>query len=156
MNETELPDELVSIEQQLARAALRLEPSSGFCQRVLAAGKSASGLVAAAKTQPSVWQFAATAAVVALVWMNLSMSAANHTAWDFGPGAEPLDVRATADQLRAILPTLSEREARREAVMLLIGGQSLRAPSAPLPVYHGSIFRESLGGSADGLRIDVD
>jgi hypothetical protein len=125
MNQPDLPPELADLERRLADRP-RPGPPAELRRRVLAA-------VARAGSPADVgfgW-FAAAAAVLALLAINLSMSVASGTDWRLAGQRGPQDVAASADRLHKVLPELSEREARRQA--LILEGRARLTPAAPLP-----------------------
>jgi hypothetical protein len=111
MGPPELPPDLAELERLLSRRR-RPAPPADLRQRVLAAVRRASaGEVA------GFWRFAAGVAAAALLAINLSMSAAGNTDWHLAGEPAP-DCAASADRIHEVLPELSEREARRQAVLL--------------------------------------
>jgi hypothetical protein len=111
MDPAELPPDLAHLERRLAERP-RQEPPADLRQRVLAAlgrgcGREATGF----------WRFVAAVAAAVVLAINLSMSAANDTDWRLGGDLAPKQT-ASADRIREVLPELSEREARRQAVLL--------------------------------------
>lgn len=111
MTDPELPPDLAALERLLADRP-RADPPPDLGPRVLAAARAARGPRAA----PGWRAWAATAAAV-LLGVNLSMSVAANTAWDFAPAADPGAFEAAADRLRAVAPDLPEAELRRQALL---------------------------------------
>jgi hypothetical protein len=119
MSDPELPPDLAALERRLA-ARPRIEPSPEFGPRVLAASRTARGRRPAATTAAG-WRPWAGAAAAILFGINLSKSVAADTDWHLLPGAEPGQVAATADWLRAQAPDLPESELRRQALLARAG-----------------------------------
>ena len=118
-----LPTQLRAVEDRLAgrppgRAPARLRP------RVVTA------MDAMLRDEPKIgfWRFTAAAAAVAIVGMNLSMSAANATHYRGRSATDAQAVRATATQIRDLLPGLSKSQARRQAILLHAAGGIVLAP----------------------------
>jgi hypothetical protein len=112
MSDPELPADLAAIERRLADRP-RVEPTSELGSRVLAATRAALRRSSAAAG----WHPWAAVAAAVLFGINLSMSVAADTDWHLLPGAEPGQVVATADRLRALAPDLPESEIRRQALL---------------------------------------
>jgi hypothetical protein len=123
MNEPELPDELERLERELAERPCP-EPSADLRDRVLRlveASLDGAELRRAEPARPRAggWlSFAVATAATVLVWINLSMSAANATSYDLRLPAETDAVDETARQIRRLLPEMSEQESRRYAMIL--------------------------------------
>jgi hypothetical protein len=64
------------------------------------------------------WSFAAAVAAAALVWINLSLSATLATDFNGRAVTQGPPVEQVAQQIRQLLPELSDDEALRQAVML--------------------------------------
>ena len=129
MNEPELPHELERLERALARRPCP-EPSTDLRGRVLRTvtaelDQAELGRAESPRTRAGGWlSFAVAAAATVLIWMNLSMSAANATRYGMRVPAEPHALDETARQIRELLPGMSQQEARRYAVILQ-GGADL-------------------------------
>ncbi len=118
MNDWQLPPELESLERELAArsapqptAELRQKITSGVHNRLRR------------ESRLDFWRFAAAAAIVAAVWINLSISAASETDLNFRLADIRPSVEQTTRQIRNILPEMSEADARREALLLMCGRQ---------------------------------
>jgi len=125
-----LPPDLAKIAARLSARPLG-EPASDHKDRVMAAVRRE---LAAARTpwwQPKeTWHFAAAAvaAAVLFVWMNVAMRAANPPGWRLrGPG-NGVAVAQTAARIHELVPSLCEREAWRQAVVLHAGARLVPAP----------------------------
>ncbi len=133
MNPPPLPDDLADLERRLAGRP-RPDPPAELRSRVLSA-------VGRARRPPDFglgW-FAAAAAVLALLAINLSMSVANGARRRLGGELSPYEIAASADRLHEVLPELSAQEARRQA--LLLEGRARLTPGAPVPQPCGGTWR---------------
>jgi hypothetical protein len=74
------------------------------------------------------WRFAAAAAIVAAVWLNLSLSAASVTDFHFQLADNRPSVEKTAREIQNLLPEMSESDARREALLLYAGNNLVMYP----------------------------
>jgi hypothetical protein len=92
-------------------------------RRELAAGRKPS------RQQKETWHLAAVAAAAVLfVWLNVAMRAADPPGWRLrGPG-NGVAVAQTAAWIQELVPSLPEREARRQAVVLHAGARLVPAP----------------------------
>jgi hypothetical protein len=81
------------------------------------------------------WGSWSALAAAVLVGINLSMSVAGNADWRLTAGVEPGQIDATADRLRAAAPELSERELRRQALLV-------RAGAALTPTVDLNPYRE--------------
>jgi hypothetical protein len=115
MTDPDLPADLAALERRLATRP-RVEPAAGLGPRVL----DATRVVQRPRSAASWRSWAALAAAV-LVGVNLSMSVAENADWRLTGGVEPGQIDATADRLRAAAPELSERELRRQALLVRAG-----------------------------------
>jgi hypothetical protein len=137
MNEPELPPELERLERALARRPCP-GPSAELRDRVLRTIEAelvlaAPGQAESARTGSGGWlRFAVATAATVLVWVNLSMSAANATSHDLGPPAGPHALDETARQIAELLPEVSEQEARRYAVVLQGGAELIPCANVAL------------------------
>ncbi len=130
-------------------AAGRREPSPQLRDRVLDAIRREAA-------KKDLWRFAAAAAAVLMLCLNLGMSAANHMDWHVQPVRPRPDVRALAGQVRRLLPDLSELEARA-TVESMWAAQSL----VMMPDLRGADrvptgARPQPKETADGTRSVVD
>ena len=129
MEPSALPPDLAKIAARLS-ARPGPEPRGDHRDRVMAAVRRE---LAAGRTpwwqQKETWHFAAVAAAaVLLVWMNVAMRAANPPGWRLrGPG-NGVAVAQTAARIHELVPSLPEREARRQAVVLHAGARLAPAP----------------------------
>ena len=137
MNESELPDELERLERELAERPCP-ERSADLRDRVLRlveAELDGAELRRAEPARPRAggWlSFAAATAATVLVWINLSMSAANATSYDLRLPAGPHALDETTRQIRELLPEMSEQETRRYAVILQGGADLVPCPDVAL------------------------
>jgi hypothetical protein len=83
------------------------------------------------------WRHAFAVAAALLLWVNLSMSVANNTTWPLAAGPDRAGLDETAERIRALAPELSEREARRQALV----SQVHPAPAPALPADPARILR---------------
>jgi hypothetical protein len=79
----------------------------------------------------SFWRFAAGMAAAALLWINLSMSAANDTVWHWNGAKTRIVDAAALQQIQEVMPECSETEARAR-LLLLCAGELLVATPRPL------------------------
>ncbi len=127
MNEPEAPSGPRSdLERRLAARSVPA-PSPELRARVLAAidAEFARG---PARVRSRPWSFAAAAAAVALVWANLSLSAANVTRPLDSAGLRADDLHAEAARVRALFPELNEQDALRETLLARAGGRIVPLP----------------------------
>jgi hypothetical protein len=125
--------DFADLERQLAQRQ-RPEPPTELRRRVIAAmGRELTAPQPHAPQPRPWWEFAAAAAVVALVLSNLSISAAQTTDYKLrgyglrGYGqTQPVDV--IAEQIRELLPELSQRQALRHAILWHSAGRLAPAP----------------------------
>jgi hypothetical protein len=124
MDNDKLPLELAELEQRLVARPCP-EPAAGLRRRVL-------GAVARELEQPAAprlsWTTMAVPAAAVLLWINLSMSAVNHTDWHFGSRTDRATFAASATRLRTLFPEMSEGEAYRQALLLEAGAYLTPAP----------------------------
>ena len=129
MEPSPLPPDLAKIAARLS-ARPHLEPRGDHRDRVMAAVRRE---LASGRTlwwqQKQTWHFAAVAAAAVLfVWMNVAMRAANLPDWRLrGPG-NGVAVAQTAARIHELVPSLPEREAWRQAVVLHAGARLVPAP----------------------------
>jgi len=138
MADNDLPPGLRDLE---ARLASRPGPDAGEAKaRVLGAVRQE--LMATAHRKPlSLWRFAAAAAAVVLVWVNLSISAVNCTDVRLRPNGNHWDEQAAVAEIRELLPDCPVEEARRQALLLRARAQLVSAPE----------LRHAPPGAGEGL-----
>jgi len=132
----ELPAELKGVERDLTGRP-RPDPSAELRQRVI------NG-VRAELAQDRVrgrWAFAAAVAATVLVWANLSLCAVQATDYRLDIGAERPSADALAEQIRQLVPDISEREALRQAVLLRAVSSLAPLPDVPAPSAAQDRFR---------------
>jgi hypothetical protein len=126
MDDLDLSPELRELERALA-ARPRPAPPAELRDRVI--GQMQVGL---RRNGPrSRWSFVAAVAVAAAVWINLSLSATLTTDFDRRSHGAASPVGQVAEEIRLLLPELSENEALRQAVMLR--ATSNMPPAVPWP-----------------------
>ena len=130
-NDTELPPELRDVEDALAA---RPAPGAGgeVRARVLAA-VSRELAARAGQRRAGLWRFAATAAALVLLWLNLSLSAVNGMEFALRLGNGQVDERAVLAQVSAVVPECTAQEVRRHVLLLrarahLVGAPQLQRP----------------------------
>jgi hypothetical protein len=139
METPRLPPDLERLERDLAGRP-RPEPSPKLRDRVMrdVRAELEHAVVASAervetervRRQRSGWMtFAAGLALSVLVWLNLSLSAAQATSYEWHRRAGPRSVDVTARQIRKLLPELSPQEARRHALIVQVGSELVECPS---------------------------
>jgi hypothetical protein len=123
MNDYQLPPELESLERELAARSIPL-PIAELRQKIT------SGIHNRLRRESRLdfWRFAAAAALVAAVWLNLSLSAARETNFHFQLADNRPSVEQTARQIQNLLPEMSEDDARREALLLCAGANLVMYP----------------------------
>ena len=99
MEDWELPAELQQLERDLGNCSLG-DASTRLRQRVLDDVRSRL----LAERSRSRWQFAAAVAAVAMVWMNLSMSATQATDFGFRRSGPTESVKTIAQQMQRVMP----------------------------------------------------
>jgi hypothetical protein len=127
MQDSGMPNDLAELEQRLAGRS-RPDPAPQLRDRILAAIRREAIGPAPVEARAGLWQFAATAAALLLVCLNLTMCVVNHTDWDVWGRAEPVDVASQAQQLRQALPELSESEALGVAQVMASSRRLLPMP----------------------------
>ncbi|HUT94730.1 MAG TPA: hypothetical protein VMY37_35060 [Thermoguttaceae bacterium] len=144
MQPSELPPELERLQRDLAGRP-RPEASPELRDRVMRSVRAELGQGARAsagrletdrsRRPRSGWlTFAAGLALGVLLWMNLSLSAAQATSYDRHLPAETASVEATASRIRELLPDLPEEDVVRHALILRAGSDWAPCPSvAGLP-----------------------
>jgi hypothetical protein len=126
-----LPSELRRIEQLLsARPSPR--HSEKMKERFLSDAK------AELRRQKTLarWAFAAAMAASVLVWLNLSLSAAQATDYGISLQSPQQSVEQLAGEIRQLLPDIAPREAVRQAVLLRAGADAI--PCAGFPAEYAS------------------
>jgi len=128
MSDYQLPPELESLQRELAArsaprpsAELRRKITSGVHNRLRR------------ESQLDFWRFAAAAALVAAVWLNLSHSAASVTDFHFQLADNRPSVEKTAQEIQSLLPEMSETDARREALLLCMEVNLVMYPKIAIP-----------------------
>ena len=107
------------------RLAVRPGPAPALRGRVLGAVGQALG-----RERRGGWRFLVTTAAAAVLGVNLSMSVGINTGWREGGGAA--DLESASRQVRALDPSLSDEEVRREALLVRAAGQLDPGPDAAL------------------------
>ena len=125
MDDVPLAAELAEIERRLAER--RRPEAPGLRGRVLAA-------VGRELSRPERhffhWRFAAAVAAALLVGINFSMSVVNDTDWHFKRRLHQRDLDLAVRQVKEMVPGIAEREAYRQALLLLAGSQVTKTPTA--------------------------
>jgi hypothetical protein len=120
-----LPPDLLDLERKLANRP-QPGPPVELRARVLAAVSRERPTPRAAPVRNGFARFAAATAAAALLAINLSASLANDTDWHLRPTGP--DSAAVADRIRELAPDLSDREARRQALLLRASAGLTPAP----------------------------
>lgn len=129
MTDPELPPDLAALERRLIDRP-HVAPSSDLDRRVLRATRNILNQPAGPASDG--WRFWAAVAAAVLLGINLSMSMAANTDWRLTAHAEPGQLAATVERLRALAPELSEAELRRQALLTRAGaGLTPTVPVAP-------------------------
>ena len=126
MKDTDLPSELGRLERELAERPRPAVPP-GLRRRVLAAVP----VELRRQRRRARWAFAAEVAAAAMLWLNLSLSATTATQGAPRRRGDPSAVRATAREIRRLLPGLSPREALACATTLRAGATLRGCPPRP-------------------------
>ncbi len=142
MDETQLPAELEELERGLSSYPRRA-PTAELRARVL----DSMGLEFRRRRRRARRNFAAIAVGAAMLWMNLSLSATRATDYRLSPKYSPAAVDALAAEIQQLMPEVSLREARRQAVLLRAGANLPRCPR-PTPAPN---WRLPIGGSNNSL-----
>jgi len=144
MQPSDLPPDLERLQRKLAGRP-RPDASPELRDRVMRSVRAELGQGARAsagrletdraRSPGSGWlTFAAGLALGVLLWMNLSLSAAQTTSYDLHLPSEAASVEATASRIRELLPDLPEEETLRHALVLQAGSDLAQCPSvAGLP-----------------------
>ena len=112
MEDRQLPPELRQLERDLTSRPLP-DPPAALRLRMI-------GQVRVKLRQDRFaarWGFAAAVAAVALLWINLSLSATQATDYGLRLGGQGQAVGELAEQMQQVLPELSPREALRQAIL---------------------------------------
>ena len=123
MNHDRLPPELEELQRELAERD-RPCPSADLRDRVLGSTQAQ----VRRERRNAGWIFAAQATAVAVVWINLSLSVTRSTNLGVTLGETPPSVDELAGQVQEILPDLSQRESRRQALLLRAGWNLAEQP----------------------------
>jgi len=134
----------------LAKIAARLsarpylKPRGGHRGRVMEAVRRE---LAAGRTpwwqQKETWHVAAVAAAAVLfVWLNVAMRAANPPDWHLRDSGNGVAVAQAAARIHELVPSLPEREAWRQAVVLNAGAHLVPAPQPPGRVAGALLLHE--------------
>jgi hypothetical protein len=137
MNDFNLPHELAAFEAEL-QSLPRVQMPSALRERVLAdmhteltSPTITPAALSTANSLSTRWWFAACAATVAMLWLNLSLVTARNVG-EARPQAETLPTAATLAEtqarLAALLPELSPAESQRYALTLYSGSQATLLP----------------------------
>ena len=126
-----LPPELSELERQLA-ARGGPAPDAHVKLRVLRAVQAELRSRESWRLRRKhAWHFAAGVAAAVLLWLNLSLFAANHTEWNFNRNDSRGETLAMAREIRELLPELTEGEALRQAALLQTNARALPVPIVP-------------------------
>ncbi|MGA2060207.1 MAG: hypothetical protein ABSG67_06970 [Thermoguttaceae bacterium] len=132
MSDWQLPPELESLERELA-ARSASQPTAELRQKIT------SGVHNRLRRESRLdfWRFAAAAALVAAVWLNLSLTAASVTDFHFQLADNRPSAERTVRQIKDLLPEMSETDARREALLLCTSANLAMYPK--ITVSHAAI-----------------
>ena len=122
----ELPPELRDVSDLLS-ARPRVEPRADLRRRVLADVQAEL-----ARPRGGWWRFAAGLAACLLVGLNLAMSSAGVTDFGLERRVDGAEVAAAAEQIRRLVPEITAREARRQAVLMTATRLPRTPPVRPL------------------------
>jgi hypothetical protein len=128
MNDFPLLPELEKLESELIFRSTR--PAGEQFRRQIASSVHKS---LKREQQLDFWRFASAAALVAGVWLNLSLCAASVTDFHFQLADKGRSMEQIARQIRDLAPILSEENARSEAAILCSGGYLPVYPNIPFP-----------------------
>jgi hypothetical protein len=123
MSDYQLPPELEILEQELA-ARSTPPPADNLQLRITTGVRSRLRR----ESRLDFWRFAAAAALVAAVWLNLSLSAARETNFHFQLADKRPSVEKTAQEIKNLLPEMSEDDVQREALLLCAGENLVMYP----------------------------
>ena len=127
MNDYQLPPELESLERELAARSTPL-PAAELRRRIT------SGVHTRLRRERRLdyWRFAAAVAIVAAVWLNLSLTAVSVTDFHFQLADRRSSVEITTREIQNLLPEMSETDVRREAMLLCAGNNLVMCPKLSL------------------------
>jgi hypothetical protein len=128
MDDFDLPPELIELELRLAERD-RAKPSPAFRQRVLSAMREELAVPGIVLFWQGSWRVVATAAVAALLCLNLAISLSNHRAWPRVERIEVGIVEAAVREMRQRHPELSEEEAYQLVVLVQLVPALKTAPA---------------------------
>jgi len=114
----DLPPDLADLERRLVE---RPGAASALRARVLTAVKHTLG-----RERGANWRFLVATAAATIFGVNLSMSVGLNIGRQ--AGCDGADLETTTQQVRALDPSLSDDEVRREALLLKAGGQLSPGP----------------------------
>jgi hypothetical protein len=126
MCEESLPSELAEIERELC-AARRTEPTLDLRSRVLSGVREQLRLDRRRKA----WEYVATLAASALVWVNVSLSSVAVTSYPHGKTNQRAEIGAWTEEVSTLLPEVSEPHVVRLAVVLRSGSRLAQCPTIP-------------------------
>ena len=122
------PPEFTELERWLAQRE-QPEASTELRRRVIEAMRCELASPRPCVRQPRPWwEFAAAAAAVAVVLGNLSISAVQATDYGLRLDGQTQPVDVAAEQIRELLPELTQRQALRYAIVWQGGSQLTPAP----------------------------
>jgi hypothetical protein len=128
MNDWQLPPELENLERELTSRHAPLPPVE-FRQRITSTMRNRLRR----ERRQDFWNFAAAAAIVAGVWLNLSMSAVSETDFHFHLSDNRPLIEQTTKEIQKLLPEMSAEDAHREALLLCVGGNLVMSPRTYIP-----------------------
>jgi hypothetical protein len=128
MNDYQLPPELESLEHELA-ARSTARPAAELRQKITSGVHNCLHR----ERRLDFWRFAGAAALVAAVWLNLSLSAVRETNFHFQLADHRPSIEQTAREIQKLLPEMSAEDARREAVLLSASTNLLMYPKISCP-----------------------
>ncbi len=126
MNDLELPDDLKRLESELSSLP-QPNASSGLQVTVFRSVRTELR----GRRWRRTYGYVACAAIAAVVWANLSFSAARETDYHLRNGTRLQDAAPMTQQLLAILPDLDPQVARRHASMLRVACEFQLRPELP-------------------------
>lgn len=122
----DLPPDLKALEDALAGRPRPNLPSA-LHDRVMHSVSDELALKPRSK-RGSLWRFAAGVAAASLLWINLSMSAANNTVWRWDQTASAEPDSAAVAEVQELLPGCTESEARAHLLLLRARAQLTALP----------------------------
>lgn len=123
MDDSMLPPELEQLERDLIGRPRPVAPAD-LQRRVINVVRDELGK----ERIRAWWGFAAAMAASILLWLNLSLSATSATDYQLRVGVEQRPVQVLAEQIRQLVPEISEREVLRHALLLQAGSTLARRP----------------------------